>query len=122
MTLPFGRVARLGIAAVVIPLLAILIMIPGSKHAEGAQASPGKATFNSKCAACHGADGSGNTATGKNLKLRDLRSADVQKMSDADLTNLISKGKGKMPGYQTSLGSEKIGQVVAYIRELAHTK
>jgi mono/diheme cytochrome c family protein len=122
MKLPFGRMVRFGISTFGIALFAILVLVPGSKQIEGAQASPGKATFNSKCAVCHGADGSGNTATGKNLKLRDLRSADVQKMSDADLTNLISKGKGKMPGYQTILGSEKIGQVVAYIRELAHAK
>jgi len=104
-----------------IPLVAFLILVPGSSRTDGAEAA-GKTTYSGKCAACHAADGSGNTATGKSLKLRDLRSADVQKMSDADLTNIISKGKGKMPGYQASLGSEKIGQVVAYIRELGHGK
>jgi cytochrome c6 len=122
MRFPFESTARVVIAALAIPLVAFLILIPGSRPADGAQAAAGKTTYTSKCAVCHAADGSGNTATGKNLKLRDLRSADVQKMSDADLTNIISKGKGKMPSYQTSLGAEKIGQVVAYIRELAHSK
>jgi mono/diheme cytochrome c family protein len=56
---------------------------------------------------------------GKMLKLRDLRSPDVQKMSDAQLSDLIAKGKGKMPAYQTSLGADKIHTVVAYLRELA---
>jgi len=118
----FEHKTRFTIGILLIPLVGLLILMPASKQAEGAQAGAGKATYNSKCAACHAPDGSGNTATGKNLKLRDLRSADVQKMSDAELTNIISKGKGKMSPYQTSLGSEKIGQVVAYIRELAHAR
>jgi len=121
MRLPFENTARVVVGAFAIPLVALLILIPGSRQTQGAQAS-GKATYSSKCAACHGADGSGNTATGKALKLRDLRSADVQKMSDADLANIISKGKGKMSAYQASLGSDKIGQVVTYLRELAHSK
>jgi hypothetical protein len=43
-------------------------------------------------------------------------------MSDADLNNLIAKGKGKMPAYEKSLGADKITQVVAYVRELGRSK
>ena len=103
-------------------MVALLIGIPGSKEAAGAQASAGKTIFSTKCAICHGQDGSGNTPIGKKLKIKDLRSAEVQHMSDADLSNLIAKGKGKMPAYEKSLGAEKITQVVAYIRELGRTK
>ena len=59
----------------------------------------GADTFKAKCAACHGASGAGDTTMGKNLKLRDMASPDVQKQSDAELTDIISKGKGKMPSY-----------------------
>jgi cytochrome c oxidase cbb3-type subunit 3 len=76
------------------------------------------ATFNSKCAACHGKDGSGNTATGKSLGLRDLRSADVQGQSDAQLAAIIGKGKGKMPGYEKTLGADAVNGLVAYVRSL----
>ena len=71
-----------------------------------------------KCAACHGADGKGQTAMGKTMKLRDLASADVQKQSDADLTTIIAKGKNKMPAYDGKLTKEQTDLVVKYIRTL----
>ncbi|HUA00471.1 MAG TPA: cytochrome c [Candidatus Aquilonibacter sp.] len=79
----------------------------------------GASLFKSKCAACHGADGSGNTAVGKSLKLKDMASADVQKQTDADLTAMITNGKGAMPSYKDKLTADQIKQVVAFIRSLA---
>jgi len=55
---------------------------------------------------------------GKNLKLKDLGSAEVQKQSDADLTATITKGKNKMPAYDGKLTKEQIGEVVKFIRTL----
>ena len=78
----------------------------------------GQAEFLSKCAACHGATGAGDTTMGKNLKLKDLGSADVQKQSDADLTTTISAGKGKMPAYKGKLTDAQISDLVKYIRTL----
>ncbi len=75
--------------------------------------------FNQKCAACHAEDGSGKTAIGKNLKLRDLRSKAVQKQSDQQLYDIIAKGKGSMPGYSSELSKADIEHLVGYIRELA---
>jgi len=86
--------------------------------AAGAIAQDAAALYKSKCAGCHGADGSGGTAYGKKEKLRDLRSADVQKQSDAQLLAIVTKGKGKMPGYEKSLGADKCNQLVAYVRKL----
>ncbi len=74
--------------------------------------------YKSKCAACHGADGSGDTSVGKSLKIRDLHSADVQKQTDAQLTEIISAGKSPMPGYKDKLTADQIKQLVAYIRAL----
>lgn len=81
-------------------------------------ADGGADTFKAKCAACHGPDGSGNTTMGKNLKLRDLSSADVQKQSDDELTTIITKGKGKMPSYDGKLTKDQVSDVVKYIRSL----
>ncbi|NOT59832.1 MAG: cytochrome c [Acidobacteria bacterium] len=75
-------------------------------------------TFKTKCAMCHGMDGTGNTPTGKSLKVRDLGSAEVQKQSDAQLNTIISKGKDKMPGFNSSLNAEQIKGLVAHIRSL----
>ena len=67
---------------------------------------------------CHGPDGSGQTPMGRKLNVRDLRSAEVQKQSDADLTQLIGRGKGKMPAFGKSLSEDQIKSLVAHIREL----
>ena len=70
------------------------------------------------CAACHGPTGAGDTTMGKNLKLKDLGSADVQKQTDEELTTTITKGKGKMPAYDGKLSKEQITDVVKFIRTL----
>ena len=70
----------------------------------------------SKCAACHGADGTGSPM-GKKMGAHDFTSADVQKMSDAELTDIITNGKNKMPKYG-SLKPEDIKGLVAFIRTL----
>jgi cytochrome c6 len=71
-------------------------------------------TYKAKCAACHGADGSGKAAMGT----KDLGSADIQKMSDADLTAAITNGKGKMPAYKGKMTDAQITELVSYIRTL----
>lgn len=81
-------------------------------------ADSGADVFKSKCAACHGAEGKGDTGMGKSLKLKDLGSEDVQKMSDADLTGIIEKGKKPMPAYEGKLTKDQITDVVKYIRSL----
>lgn len=79
-------------------------------------------TFKTKCAACHGLDGSGSTPMGKSMKLRDLKSAEVQKQTDAQLLAIISKGKGKMPPFEKSLGADTCKALVGHMRELAKKK
>src|SRR5205085_7112585 len=75
--------------------------------------------YKTKCSSCHGPDGSGQTPVGKSLKIRDLRSADVQKQTDADLVKVISDGRGKMPAYKTKVSVADITSLVAFIRGLA---
>ena len=78
----------------------------------------GETLYKAKCAVCHGADGKGETAIGKTNKLRDLGSADVQKLNDAELTATITNGRNKMPGYGKSLKPEQIKELVGHIRTL----
>ena len=78
--------------------------------------------YKSKCAICHAADGSGNVPAGKSLQVRDFRSAEVQKLTDAQLFEIIAKGKKAMPGYEKDLKEAQIKEMVAYIRELAKVK
>lgn len=82
-------------------------------------AGEGQASFEKKCAMCHGKDGSGETASGRALKARDLRLPVVQKQGDAELAAWISAGsKGKMPPFKDSLTAAEIKNVVVYIRTL----
>jgi mono/diheme cytochrome c family protein len=75
------------------------------------------ATFGTKCAMCHGPDGSGS-AVGKSMNVPDLRSPEVQKLPDAELAQVISNGKGGMPSFKNSLSEDQIHGVVTHIRSL----
>lgn len=79
----------------------------------------GESLFKAKCAMCHGQDAAGKTAMGQALKIPDLHSADVQKLSEAELTQLVTKGKNKMPAYDTKLSKEQITKLVGFVRELS---
>jgi cytochrome c oxidase cbb3-type subunit III len=79
----------------------------------------GETAFKQKCTACHAADGSGNNFMGKKFNIPDLRAPEAQKLTDAELTDIISKGKNKMPAYDKTLKAEEIKGLVAYIRSIA---
>jgi mono/diheme cytochrome c family protein len=83
------------------------------------RADDSASTFKAKCAMCHGADGTGNSPTGKAMKVRDLSSPDVQSQTDAQLTDIVANGKNKMPAYKGKLTDDQIKGLVAYIRGLA---
>lgn len=79
-----------------------------------AAAQDASATYKSKCAVCHGPDGKG----GK-MGTRDFASPEVAAESDAQLTEIITKGKPpKMPSYDGKLKDTEIKDLVGYIRGL----
>jgi cytochrome c6 len=90
---------------------ATVLSLPLSAAAQDATA-----LYKSKCAGCHGADGTGS-AMGKKMGAHDFTTAETQKMSDAELTDVITNGRNKMPKYG-SLKPEEIKSLVAYIRTL----
>jgi len=97
---------------VAVAALATIAFLSAPAKADTAAA---EATYKAKCAMCHGPDGKGETATGKAMKAGDFASPEVQKMSDADLTDAISKGKAKMPAFKT-LTADQVKDLVAYVR------
>ena len=56
------------------------------------------------------------------MHAKDLRSDEVQKQSDTELTEAITKGKGKMPAFAAKLKPDDVKKLVAYIRELPKQK
>jgi len=91
-------------------VLVLVIALPAAVLADGA------ATYKAKCTACHGADGSGQTPVGKSLKVKDLRSPEIQKLTDAEITKSLASGKGKMP--PSKLAADDIKAVIGYVRSL----
>lgn len=102
----FQRVAVWGVAAA--------LALPSLAAAQ----AKGEDVFKSKCASCHGADGSGDTGVGKSMGLKSLASPAVQGASAADLTAIITNGKGKMPAYKSRLTEAQIADVVSYVKSL----
>jgi mono/diheme cytochrome c family protein len=95
--------------------LAAAVMLCAPARADEKSA----ALYKQKCAACHGVDGKGETATGKAMKVRSFADPEVAKMSDDELAGAIEKGKGKMPAYGKSLKPDEMKAMVAYVRGLA---
>jgi len=90
-------------------LLAGICLLSSPTKADTAAAA---ATYKAKCASCHGPDGKGKEA----LKTKDFASPDVQNMSDADLSAIITNGKPpKMPPYK-SMTTDQVKDMIAYIR------
>jgi cytochrome c6 len=75
------------------------------------------ATYKAKCALCHGPDGKGS-AMGQKMGVRDFGSAEVKAETDAQLVDVITKGKGKMPPYTGKVKDTEIKDLVTYIRSL----
>jgi cytochrome c6 len=105
---------RIGQAVLVFSLCVAFGLVALPAKADSA----GDTLFKSKCAACHGADGKGDTGMGRMFKIRDLGSAEVQSESDEELTKIISDGKNKMPAYGKSLKADQIKGLVGFIRTL----
>jgi mono/diheme cytochrome c family protein len=81
-------------------------------------ADSGADIYKTKCSACHGKHGAGDTMLGKNLRLRPLGSDEVQERSDDELFAIISKGKNRMPSFDRKLSKDQIRDLVKYIRLL----
>jgi mono/diheme cytochrome c family protein len=74
--------------------------------------------YKSKCQACHGPGGVPSDGMAKSMGIKPLGGADVQGMSDSDLTGSITNGKGKMPAFKGKLTDAQIKDLVGYVRGL----
>jgi mono/diheme cytochrome c family protein len=107
-----NRMAKLG-GKLALALSLLLLFVPAMRSQGTAEA-----TYKAKCAGCHGPDGMGATPAGKAMKVRDFHAPEVQKETDAELTDIIANGKNKMPKYADKLKDAEIKDLVAYVRAL----
>ena len=103
---------------VAMAIVAVCVLAAGT--AQGQAAAD---LYKTKCQACHGPDGASNTTMGKKLGAHDFHSPEVQKMTDAQLIEIITKGKEKMPAYGAGkLTAAQIKDLAGYVRELGKKK
>lgn len=97
-------------------LIVFALAVAAATSSYAADSAAGKAVYDKSCKSCHGPDGAGNPAVAKMMKvdMKDLKSSDVQAMSDDDLKKVITDGKGKMKPIAAASGSA--ADVIAYVR------
>jgi mono/diheme cytochrome c family protein len=98
-------------------VISVVVLSFAFVSAQAQNPNDGAALYKTKCAMCHGPDGAGKTPMGQKLNIHDLHSPEVQKQSDAELSEAIAKGKGKMPAAKT-LSADQVKLLVSYVREL----
>src|SRR5271169_2848470 len=93
-----------------------LIAIAGLSWAG---APEGKEVYTAKCVSCHGPNGEGKPAIAKmfNVTQAPLASKEVQAKTDAQLAEVILKGKGKMKPV-SGVTEKQAADVVAFLRTL----
>ncbi len=95
-------------------VLVLLLPVCGSGQAED--------LYKAQCSSCHGMDGSASTPAGKKIGAADLRSQQVQDLSDEELFKTIAYGVAhkRYPHAFASRGltQKQIAELVTYIRKM----
>ena len=100
-------------------VIALTLVLTPVAVTLAADAKAGQASYDKSCKSCHGADGTANPAIGKMMKvdMKDLKSPEVQGLSNGDMKTIITDGKGKMKPIKTVTGGA-VDDVIAYVHSL----
>jgi mono/diheme cytochrome c family protein len=100
-------------------LLVVSVAIAAAVGAWAADAKAGKAAYDTSCKSCHGPDGTPVPAVAKMMKveMKDLKSKEIQSMTEADIAKVITGGKGKMMPIK-GLNAKTADDVAAYVKTL----
>ena len=81
----------------------------------------GKAIYKAQCVACHGQKGQGDGPAAVALNPRPsviTQAARVGKLPDDSLVQIVTTGRGGMPGFGKILTPDQVREVVAHLRTL----
>ncbi len=96
----------------------LLVSASDSKLSTSFSASASRTLFLSNCARCHGADGLGDTESGRLYDVPDISGGKLRRKSSRRLTNSIVKGGRSMPAFGKKLTKQQIASLVSYVRGL----
>jgi mono/diheme cytochrome c family protein len=82
-----------------------------------ADAKAGQAVYDKSCKQCHGANGTPSAGMAKAMNIKDMKSPEIQAMSNDDMKAVVTAGKGKMKPV-TSVTGSSVDDVVAYVKSL----
>jgi mono/diheme cytochrome c family protein len=94
-----------------------------ARHVIHSDSLVGMEAYKRQCVVCHGAKGNGDGPAATALKPRpsDLTESElVSEMSDVELLEYLSNGKGAMPGFAKILSKQELSALVGVLRDL-HT-
>lgn len=93
-------------------VVAFLVYLPVSSAQQSAQD-----IYDHKCAVCHGKDGLGKTAKGKETHVKDVHAN--MKDSQTEMIKIVTNGKGDdMDAYKGEFTAAQIKDLVDYYRSL----
>jgi len=93
----------------IVPILLLLVVFTLSSFRH--QKKPiGKKIYDTRCARCHGAEGTRHFLGAKDLQKSSL--------SDSAVVKIIFNGKKIMPSFKTTLSKEEIYAVTGYVKTL----
>lgn len=102
-------------------LMTLVVIAAGTPNISGAKIEPAASTgamfdagsdYATYCARCHGGDGRGQTAKGRQTHAGDLTKS---KVSDAKGIRMITNGSGEMPAFKNSMNADQIRGVMSYV-------
>jgi mono/diheme cytochrome c family protein len=82
---------------------------PGCSSQGGAKAESGLSIFHTRCSRCHGADGRGSAVF-------NTPTLPISRLSEAEMAQVITTGRSKMPSFSLELSPEQIKAVAAYVK------
>jgi mono/diheme cytochrome c family protein len=83
----------------------------------------GRERYSINCAVCHGAAGDGKGITSQyGINATSYQSDRIRAMSDGEIFNTISNGKGQMLGYGYNIAIDDRWRIIMYIRALQHSE
>jgi len=91
---------------------------------DDANMARGRERYSISCAVCHGASGDGKGITSKYglVGAANYHSEMYRKMSDGEIFNTITNGKGQMLGYGYNITIDDRWRIVMYIRALQRSQ